>query len=77
MIAPTVHSLGIDLLPRDQRIALVLEIWNTIAAEAHQPLVTEAQRRELAKRCAEDDANPNDVVPWEQVKAQTLSRLHP
>ena len=71
------QSLGIDQLSRDQRIALVQEIWDTIAAEPHPPLLTEAQRRELERRVAEDDANPNDVVPWEQVKAQALSRLKP
>jgi putative addiction module component (TIGR02574 family) len=69
------QSLGIDQLPRDQRIALVQEIWDTIAAEPHPPLLTEAQRLELGRRVAEDDANPNDVVPWEQVKAQALARL--
>jgi putative addiction module component (TIGR02574 family) len=72
---PTVQSLGIDRLPRDQRIALALDIWDTIAAESGKPLLTDAQRRELERRIAEDDANPDDVVPWEQVKAQTLSRL--
>ncbi|HEY7157445.1 MAG TPA: addiction module protein [Gemmataceae bacterium] len=76
-MSPTVQSLGIDRLPRDQRIALVLELWDTIASEPHQPLLTEAQRRELERRVAEDDAHPDDVVPWEQVKAQTLSRLKP
>lgn len=73
----TVQSLGIDRLSREQRIALVLDIWDTIAAEAVPPLLTEAQRRELERRVAEDDANPEDVVPWEQVKAQTLSRIKP
>ena len=29
----TVVTLGIDHLPRDERIALVQEIWDTIAAE--------------------------------------------
>jgi putative addiction module component (TIGR02574 family) len=71
------QSLGIDQLPRDQRIALVQEIWDTIAAEPHPPLLTEAQRLELERRVAEDDANPNEVVPWEQVKAQALARLQP
>ena len=74
-MSPTVQSLGIDQLPREQRIALVLDIWDTIAAESGKPLLTDAQRRELERRIAEDDANPDDVVPWEQVKAQTLSRL--
>lgn len=76
-MSPTVQSLGIDQLPREQRIALVLDIWDTIAADSGQPLLTDAQRRELEQRIAEDDANPNDVIPWEQVKEQTLSRLKP
>ena len=72
---PTIRSLGIDRLSREQRIALVQAIWDTIAAEPGPPLLTEAQRRELERRVAEDDARPDDVVPWEQVKAQTLSRF--
>ncbi len=72
-----VQSLGIDRLTRDQRIALVQEIWATIAAEPYQPLLTDAQRQELERRVAEDDANPDDVIPWEQVKAQALSRSKP
>jgi putative addiction module component (TIGR02574 family) len=39
------------------------------------PLLTEAQRRELERRVAEDDANPDDVVPWEQVLAFVTSGL--
>jgi putative addiction module component (TIGR02574 family) len=76
-MSPTVQSLGIDRLTREQRITLVQEIWATIAAEPYQPLLTETQRRELERRVAEDDAYPDDGVPWEQVKAQTLSRLKP
>jgi putative addiction module component (TIGR02574 family) len=75
-MSPTIQSLGIDRLSRDERIALVQEIWDMIAAEPHQPLLTEAQRQELERRAAEDDANPDDVVPWEQVKAQALARLN-
>jgi putative addiction module component (TIGR02574 family) len=76
-MSPTFQSLGIDQLSREQRIALVQEIWESIAAEAAPTLLTEAQRRELQRRVAEDDANPAEVVPWEQVKAQTLARLRP
>ena len=74
---PTVKSLGIDQLSREQRLALVQEIWDTIAAESGTPLLTESQRLELRRRVAEDDASPDDVIPWEQVKAQTQARLKP
>ena len=71
------QALGIDQLSRDQRIVLVQEIWDIIAAESYLPLLTASQRLELRRRVAEDEANPDDVVPWEQVKAQTLARLKP
>lgn len=71
----SVKSLGIDQLPIEERLALVEEIWDSIAADNGAIPLTEAQRLELEKRIAEDDANPHDVTPWDQVKASTLSRL--
>lgn len=71
----TVESLGIDLMPREQRLNLVQDIWDTIAGEPSPPLLSSAQRRELERRVIDDDATPDDVIPWEQVKAQTLARL--
>ncbi len=71
------QTLGIDRLTREQRIVLVQEIWDTIAAEPYRPMFTEAQRCELERRVAEDNANPDDVIPWEEVKADALARLKP
>ena len=36
----TVKSLGIDRLPREERLALVQAIWDTIAAEPQLPLLS-------------------------------------
>jgi putative addiction module component (TIGR02574 family) len=47
----------------------------SIAADSAAVRLTDAQRAELEKRIEEDDANPDDVTPWEQVKASTLARL--
>jgi len=74
-MSPTVKALGIDRLTFDQRLTLVQETWDLIAAEPHPPLLNEFQRQELERRTAEDDRAPDDVILWEQVKAQTLSRL--
>ena len=73
-MSPMLKSLGIDRLSRDEQLALVHEIWDAIAAE-NQPLLSEEQREELKRRVAEDDANPDDVIPWEQAKADILSDL--
>lgn len=35
----------------------------------------EMQRAELDRRVAEDDAFPDDVIPWEEIKAAARSRL--
>jgi putative addiction module component (TIGR02574 family) len=76
-VTVTVKSLGIDRLPREQQLALVQELWDTIAAEPDGTLLSEEQRQELRRRIAEDDASPDDGIPWEQVKAQALARLKP
>lgn len=74
-MAPTLQSLGIDRMSVEDRIALATAIWDSIAGEPHPPLLTEAQRQELDRRLADHAANPDDVVPWEQVKAEALARL--
>jgi putative addiction module component (TIGR02574 family) len=66
----TIASLGLDKLSREERLALVQELWDSIAAEPGPSLLTDAQRKELLRRADEDDANPDDVIPWEEVKAK-------
>jgi len=68
------ESFGIDRLSVAERIALVQQIWDSIAVNPDQVPLTEAQRQELERRADDDDANPDDVVPWEQVKAEALAR---
>jgi putative addiction module component (TIGR02574 family) len=58
-----------------ERIALVQAIWDSIVAESDAPLLTETQRLELERRLAEDEANPEAVVSWEQVEAEARARF--
>ena len=58
-----------------ERLALVQALWDSIATEPHPPLLSDAQRQELERRAAEDDARPDEVAPWEAVKADILDRL--
>lgn len=57
-----------------ERIALAQALWDSIAGQPRPPL-SEAKRAELARRAAEDDARPEEVVPWEKAKADILARL--
>ena len=76
-MTPLAKSLGIDQLNREQRLALVHEIWDTLDSESHPPLLSEAQRQEIARRVANDDSEPDTAIPWEQVKADALRQLKP
>ena len=74
-MAVSVKTLGIDRLNVDERLALVEEIWATICADAKTFPLSDAQRAELDRRVADDDTFPDDVVPWDEVKASVRSRL--
>lgn len=74
-MTPTMKSLGIDQLPREVQVALVQEIWDNIAAGTNALPLGEKRRAELESRLAEDEAHPEDVVPWDEVKAKALARL--
>lgn len=58
-----------------ERIRLVEAIWDTRRLESEQFEVTETQKQELVRRLAAHNANPSDVISWEEVKAQALARV--
>ncbi|MGH7566237.1 MAG: addiction module protein [Gemmatimonadota bacterium] len=74
-MAVSLKSLGIDRLGVDERLRLIEELWESVAADSAGVPLTDAQRAELDRRIADHEANPDDVVPWEEVKASIDSRL--
>jgi putative addiction module component (TIGR02574 family) len=58
-----------------ERIQLVEDIWDSIAAEAPDDALglSQAQKAELHRRVAEHRADPSSTVPWERVRARLLS----
>jgi putative addiction module component (TIGR02574 family) len=73
-MAVTAKSLGIDRLNIDERLALVEEIWASICADEAKFPLTDTQRAELDRRVADDDAFPDDVIPWNDVKRSLRAR---
>ena len=71
---PTLAELGIDRLSAEDRLALAEAIWNSVALEAEQAPLSDAQRGELERRLADSMAHPDAVTPWEVVKARALAR---
>lgn len=57
-----------------ERIRLVEDIWDAVAADAPDLPLTEPQRKELDERLAQADAHPGTGVPWSEVKARLLGR---
>lgn len=74
-MAATLKSLGIDRLDVEERLNLVEEIWDSISSGSGVVPLTDAQRAELERRYAEDEANPDDVQSWDEIKRSTLSTL--
>jgi len=68
-------SFQYNQLNVEERISLVTAIWDSIAEEPYQPLITEDHRLELERRLAHHSANPDDTIPWEVVKAEALARF--
>jgi putative addiction module component (TIGR02574 family) len=74
-MAVSLKSLGIERLGIEERLTLVEELWDSIAADSSAVPLTEAQRTELDRRIADHEANPDDVVPWEEIKTSITERL--
>jgi putative addiction module component (TIGR02574 family) len=51
-----------------ERILIVEEIWDSIAADQESMEVTEAQKEELDRRIASHNAAPNHGKSWEETR---------
>ena len=71
----SLKSLGIDRLTVEERLALVEELWDSIADNSVELPVPDAQRAELDRRLADHEADPGDVISWEDVKASITPHL--
>ena len=74
-MSPTMEDLGIDRLSSEDRISLAQEILDSVMADRAPATLSQTKRDELRRRVAEHEANPNDVVPWEQVQAEAAARI--
>jgi putative addiction module component (TIGR02574 family) len=71
MKASTLSEL-LKLSPAE-RIQLAQDLWDSID-EGEAPPLTEDQIREVERRLAEHDADPDSAVPWEEVRERFRSR---
>jgi putative addiction module component (TIGR02574 family) len=57
-----------------ERIQLVEDIWDSIAAVPNAVPLTDTQREELDRRLAAYRASPQSALPWEEVKKRIKHR---
>jgi putative addiction module component (TIGR02574 family) len=69
-IAEEIRRLSVD-----ERIRLIEEIWDGIAADAGPPPLTNAQRAEIDRRIASYRRDPSRVIPAEEVFEQLRERF--
>ncbi len=73
-MAATMKELGLDRLSSEERIALALEIWDSLGEALPTARLTDPQRAELARRNAELDANPKIALTWGQIRTSVESK---
>jgi len=68
------HTLGIDSMSIEDRIALVQDIWDSVAIEAGLLLPSAAEKTELDRRLNEDDVTPDNTIFWKTIKTEAAKR---
>jgi putative addiction module component (TIGR02574 family) len=64
-------SISIDdlrKLPLPERLELVENLWDSIAADADQLLLTDQQAEELDRRLAAHESDPGEGVSWSELR---------
>ena len=57
-----------------ERLEIIEELWNSIAAQPEELSITDAQRDEIDRRIAEHDRDPSSAVPWAEVRKRLRAR---
>ena len=65
------HALGLSV---EDRLELIEEIWDSLAATPEAIPVTDAQRRELMRRRRAHARNPSAAKPCGEVRAKLERR---
>ena len=67
-MTPTLESLGIRTLPIEDRLRIANDLWDSVENDSPKRELSDALKSELDRRIADDDANPDEAMPWGEVK---------
>ena len=71
----TLQTLGIDRLPRDEQVALFESLERHLLDTVPYTGLSPEHLADLQRRIDEDDANPDEGIPWEVVKREARARF--
>ena len=69
-----VNPADLASLTVDEKLALISELWDSIAAGEAIPSLSIVQDAELARRRAEGLANPAVTVDWSSMREELLEK---
>ena len=58
----------VETWPVEDRLQLLEEIWEGLGDQGHAPELSEDLKALLDRRLAALDANPGDVITWNEIK---------
>jgi putative addiction module component (TIGR02574 family) len=67
-------SLDIDALTHEERLGLLEELWDSLAAAPEAIPLSEAQRAELDRRLDDLEVEGPLGIPWDEVLSRIRSR---
>ena len=67
-------AINLDDLTPEQKLRLLEEVWDSLAADPSAVPLTEWQRRELDRRLDEIDREGATGIPWNRVLSEIEGR---
>lgn len=58
----------------EERIQLIDDLWESVAADSEEIPIREAQLKEARRRLEEHRADPASGIPWEQLRQELYER---
>jgi putative addiction module component (TIGR02574 family) len=62
-------------LPPQEKVRLLQQLWDEIAAESVQTPLSESHRQLLDDRLRQHEESPGDVEPWDKARDDVLNEL--
>jgi putative addiction module component (TIGR02574 family) len=69
-VDPTTALQEIQSWPVEDQLELVFRVWDQLVEGGWHPELTDELKAELDRRLASYEANPENVVTWEQIVAR-------